>query len=182
MRDLAVTVARSTNVDQFMHIQNQLAELIHVAEWVEACIRTSKIDCFPGPGGTVVPRREALQTVKFLFPLQFRRACEIIQTIGAGGLFMVPSFKMLDSELSPEIEKYFQAANIDSHERIRLFRLACDAALTSFSGQQQLYERYFAGDPVRSSAGYANSFDKEPSIARITALLDRWEAELGDRP
>ena len=71
-----------------------------------------------------------------------------------------------------------QAANIDAHERIRLFRLACDAALTSFSGRQQLYERYFAGDPVRSQASYANSFDKEPSIARITGLLDKWEAEL----
>jgi 4-hydroxyphenylacetate 3-monooxygenase len=178
MRDLAITVARSTNVDQFLHIQNMLAELIHVAEWVEACIRTSEIDAHPGPGGTVVPRREALQTVKFMFPPQFRRACEIIQTIGAGGLFMVPSFKMLESDLAPEIAQYFQAANIDSHERIRLFRLACDAALTSFSGRQQLYERYFAGDPVRSSASYANAFDKEPSIARITALLDKWEAEL----
>ena len=94
---------------------------------------------------------------------------------------MVPSFKMLDSDLSPEIEKYFQAANIDSHERIRLFRLACDAALTSFSGRQQLYERYFSGDPVRSSASYANSFEKEPSIERITSLLDRWEAELGEQ-
>lgn len=178
MRDLAITVARSTNVDGFLHIQNMLAELIHVAEWVEACIRTSEIDAHPGPGGTVVPRREALQTVKFMFPPQFRRACEIIQTIGAGGLFMVPSFKMLESEIAPDIEKYFQAANIDSHERIRLFRLAVDAALTSFSGRQQLYERYFAGDPVRSSANYAKAFDKQPSIDRITALLDRWEAEL----
>ena len=178
MRDLAITVARSTNVDQFLHIQNMLGELIHVPEWVEACIRTAEQDCHPGPGGTVVPRRERLQTVKFLFPPQFRRACEIIQVIGAGGLFMVPSFAMLESDLAPEIEKYFQASNIDSHERIRLFRLACDAALTSFSGRQQLYERYFAGDPVRSQASYANSFDKEPSIARITGLLDKWESEL----
>jgi 4-hydroxyphenylacetate 3-monooxygenase len=119
-----------------------------------------------------------LQTVKFLFPPQFRRACEIIQTIGAGGLFMVPSFAMLDSALAPEIERFFQAANLDAHDRIRLFRLACDAALTSFSGRQQLYERYFAGDPVRAAAAYANSFDKAPSIARINALLDRWEGEL----
>ena len=178
MRDLAITVARSTNVDQFLHIQNMLGELIHVPEWIEACIRSSEIDAIPGPGGTVVPRREALQTVKFLFPPQFRRACEIIQVIGAGGLFMVPSFAMLESDLSPEIEKYFQAANIDAHERIRLFRLACDAALTSFSGRQQLYERYFAGDPVRSQATYANSFDKQPSIDRITNLLDKWEGEL----
>ena len=138
---------------------------------------TRELEAFSGPSGTVVPRRECLQTVKFLFPPQFRRACEIIQTIGAGGLFMVPSVAMLESELSPEIERYFQAANIDSHERIRLFRLACDAALTSLSGRQQLYERYFAGAPIRSSAAYANSFDKEPSIARITKLLDKWELE-----
>jgi 4-hydroxyphenylacetate 3-monooxygenase len=181
MRDLAITVARSTNVDQFLHIQNMLGELIHTAEWVEACIRTAEIDAFPGPGDTVVPRREALQTVKFLFPPQFRRACEVIQVIGAGGLFMVPSFAMLDSELGPDIERYFQSANNDAHDRIRLFRLACDAALTSFSGRQQLYERYFAGDPVRSQASYANAFDKEPSMARINSLLDRWEAELGER-
>ena len=58
MRDLAITVARSTNVDQFLHIQNMLGELIHVVEWVEACIRTAEQDCHPGPGGTVVPRRE----------------------------------------------------------------------------------------------------------------------------
>ena len=177
MRDLAITVARSTNVDQFLHIQNMLAELIHTVEMVHACLVTSELEAFSGPSGTVVPRRECLQTVKFLFPPQFRRACEIIQTIGAGGLFMVPSVAMLESELSPEIERYFQAANIDSHERIRLFRLACDAALTSFSGRQQLYERYFAGDPIRSSAAYANSFDKGPSIERITKLLDKWELE-----
>ena len=180
MRDLAITVARSTNVDQFLHIQNMLGELIHVSEWVEACIRTAEQDCHPGPGDTVVPRRERLQTVKFLFPPQFRRACEIIQIIGAGGLFMVPSFKMLDSDLGPQVDKYFQAANLDSHDRIRLFRLAVDATLTSFSGRQQLYERYFAGDPVRSQASYANSFDKEPSIARINGLLDKWETELGN--
>lgn len=178
MRDLAITVARSTNVDQFQHIQNMLGELIHVAEWVEACIRVAEQDCHSGPGDTVVPRREALQTVKFLFPPQFRRACEIIQIIGAGGLFMVPSFAMLDSDLKPEVDRYFQAANLDSHDRIRLFRLAVDAALTSFSGRQQLYERYFAGDPVRAQAAYANAFDKEPSIRRINRLLDKWEGEL----
>jgi 4-hydroxyphenylacetate 3-monooxygenase len=178
MRDLAITVARSTNVDQYQHIQGMLAELINTVELVHACLVTSEIEAFPGPSDTVVPRRESLQTVKFLFPPRFRRACEIIQTIGAGGLFMVPSFAMLDSELAPDIERYFQAANIDSHERIRLFRLAVDTALSSFSGRQQLYERYFAGDPVRASASYADAFDKGPSIERITRLLDKWEAEL----
>jgi len=180
MRDLAIALARSTNVDTFQHIQNMLGELIHTVELVRSCLVTAELEAIPGPGGTVVPRREPLQTVKFLFPPRFRRACEIIQIIGAGGLFMVPSFAMLERELAPEVERYFQAANVDARERIRLFRLACDAALTSFSGRQQLYERYFAGDPVRAQAAYANAFDKGRSIARITGLLDRWEAELQD--
>ena len=178
MRDLAYTLAHSTNVDQFLHIQGMLAELLHTVEMVHACILKSEIEAFEGPSGTLVPRREPLQTVKFLFPPMFRRACEIIQTIGAGGLFMVPSYAMADSALAGEVARYFQAANVDSRERIRLFRLANDASLTSFSGRQQLYERYFGGDPVRASASYAMGYDKQAAIMRITELLDRWEADV----
>jgi len=79
--------------------------------------------------------------------------------------------------LKEDIEKYFQSANLESRERIRLFRLAVDAAVSSFSGRQQLYERFFAGDPIRASANYAKTFDKNYSIERITSLLDRWESE-----
>jgi len=175
MRDLATFLAHSTNVDQFLHIQNGLAELINCVEFVYSFIVTAERECQPGPGGTVVPRREPLQAVKFMFPPQFRRACEIIQIIGAGGLFANPSYAMLESDLKDDVEKYFQSANLGSRERIRLFRLAVDAAVSSFSGRQQLYERFFAGDPVRASANYAKTFDKQPGIDRITALLDRWE-------
>jgi 4-hydroxyphenylacetate 3-monooxygenase len=176
MRDLAIFLAHSTNVDQFLHIQNGLAELINSVEFVYSCISTSERECTAGPGGTVVPRREPLQAVKFMFPPQFRRACEVIQIIGAGGLFASPSYAMLESELKDDVERYFQSANLGSRERIRLFRLAVDAAVSSFSGRQQLYERFFAGDPVRASAAYAKTMDKQKSIDRITALLDRWES------
>ncbi|MEK9930685.1 MAG: 4-hydroxyphenylacetate 3-hydroxylase N-terminal domain-containing protein [Rhodospirillaceae bacterium] len=177
MRDLATFLAHSTNVDQFLHIQNGLAELINCVEFVYSCIVTAEKECQPGPGGTVIPRREPLQAVKFMFPPQFRRACEIIQIIGAGGLFANPSYAMFNSDLKGDIEKYFQSANLESRERIRLFRLAVDAAVSSFSGRQQLYERFFAGDPIRASANYAKTFDKNHSIERITSLLDRWESE-----
>ena len=72
---------------------------------------------------------------------------------------------------------YYQAANADSRSRIKLFRLAFDAALSSFSGRQQLYERYFAGDPVRSAGGLYHAYDKEPHVERIWTLLDRFERE-----
>jgi 4-hydroxyphenylacetate 3-monooxygenase len=40
-----------------------------------------------------------------------------------------------------------------------------------------LYERYFAGDPVRGAGGLYNAYDKQPHVERICALLDRFEKE-----
>jgi 4-hydroxyphenylacetate 3-monooxygenase len=180
MRDLAITLAKSTNVDRFMHIQYALGELINTVSFVRSSLLASEIEAQRGPSDTVVPSMEPLQAVRFLFPSMFHRACEIIQTIGAGGLMMVPSYAMLDSPIACDIERYFQAANADSRTRIKLFRLACDASLTSFAGRQQLYERYFAGDPVRGLAGYYDQFDAAPSVARISKLLDRWESQIRD--
>ena len=59
-------------------------------------------------------------------------ACEIIQTLGAGGLVAVPSYAETGSPVWPDVETYFQAANADSRSRIKLFRLAFDAAVSSF--------------------------------------------------
>jgi 4-hydroxyphenylacetate 3-monooxygenase len=118
-----------------------------------------------------------LNAVKFLFAEMFRRACEIIQIIGAGGLVMVPSFAELDGPLSGDVSTYYQAANADARNRIKLFRLAYDASMSSFSGRQQLYERYFAGDPVRTAGGLYLAYDKQPYVDRIWNLLDRFEKE-----
>jgi 4-hydroxyphenylacetate 3-monooxygenase len=49
--------------------------------------------------------------------------------------------------------------------------------MSSFSGRQQLYERYFAGDPVRGAGGLYNAYDKQPHVERIWKLLDRFEKE-----
>ena len=71
---------------------------------------------------------------------------------------------------------YFQAANADAATRIKLFRLAFDAAVSSFSGRQQLYERYYSGDPVRLAGTLYSLYDKDTYIDRIVAMLDELEA------
>ena len=48
--------------------------------------------------------------------------------------------------------------------------------MSGFSGRQQLYERYFAGDPVRSAGFLYKGFDKDPHIDRIHTLIDDLEA------
>ncbi len=177
MMALAFAMVRTTRVDMHLHVQGMLAELINYTEVVRSCLTASEVGAVPGPGGTVLPGSGPLDAVRFLYPQMFRRSCEIIQTVGAGGLFMVPSFAELDGPVAEDVERYFQAASADSRRRIKLFRLAYDASLSSFSGRQQLYEKYFAGDLVRAAGFLYDRVDKEPHVERIWRILDELEAE-----
>jgi len=88
----------------------------------------------------------------------------------------VPSYAETNGAVWEDVERYFQAANTDSKTRIKLFRLAFDAAISSFSGRQQLYERYYSGDPVRLAGSLYNLYDRDSAIARIFGLLEEFEA------
>jgi len=182
MMGLAFAIARSTNIDQHLHVQGMLAEMIQFTEMTRACLVAAEADAAPGPHGFTVPAAMPLWTVRMMFPKQFIRMCEIIQILGAGGLVAVPSYAETASPIWPDVEKYFQSANSDSKERIKLFRLGADAAISSFSGRQQLYERYYSGDPVRLAGTLYSIYDRDSYMDRITALLDRLEQEPAARP
>jgi 4-hydroxyphenylacetate 3-monooxygenase len=187
---MAVTfaMARSTKVDAHLHVQGMLAEMIQYTEFVRACLRASEVDAAPNAQGFMTPAAMPLWTIRMMFPKMFIRMCEIVQILGAGGLVAVPSFAELSGPMSKDVETYFQAANADSRHRIKLFRLAFDAAVSSFSGRQQLYERYYSGDPVRLSSTLYEIYDKDPHVDRIAQLLDDLETRqtgdgaLGFRP
>ena len=178
MMALGFAIARSTNIDAHLHVQGMLAELIEHAEFVRACIRASEADAAISPAsGLMTPAEMPLWTVRMMFPKMFVRACEIIQLMGAGGLVAVPSFAELSGPAAADVEKYAQAANADAPTRVKLFRLAFDAAVSSFSGRQQLYERYYSGDPVRLAGALYALYDKEPHVARIHGMLDELESK-----
>ena len=164
MMGIAFAIAKSTNIDQHLHVQGMLAELIQYTEFSRACLRASEADAAPGPFGTMTPAAMPLWTVRMMFSDMFRRACEIIQILGAGGLVAVPSYAELGGPAAADVSTYFQAANADAATRIKLFRLAFDAAVSSFAGRQQLYGLY----------------DKDPHIDRILGLLDDLEARRGN--
>lgn len=176
MMGLGFTIAKATNIDQHLHVQGMLAELIQFTEFCRACMRAAEVDAAPNAQGVITPAAMPLWTVRTMFPKMFTRMCEIIQTLGAGGLVAVPSFAETASSVWPDVETYFQSVNTGSRDRIRLFRLAFDAAMSSFSGRQQLYERYYSGDPARLAGSLYNLYEREAAMARIWSTLDRFEA------
>jgi len=153
-----------------------LAELIQYTEFCRACLRASEADAAPSPSGVITPAAMPLWTVRMMYPRMFVRMCEIIEILGAGGLVAVSSYAELDGSAAADVATYFQAANADAKMRIKLFRLAFDAAVSSFAGRQQLYERYYSGDPVRLAGTLYGLYDKDTHIDRIIGPLDDLEA------
>ncbi len=175
MMALAFRLVKSTNIDVHLQVQGMLAELIQSTEFVRSCLRAAEIDATINEDGVFSPAEMPLWTIRMMFPKMFIRACEIIQIIGAGGLVAVPSYAELQGEVADDVEKYFESANADSSTRIKLNRLAFDSAVSSFAGRQQLYERYYSGDPVRLGSMLYRIYDKDPFINRIDGLLSDLE-------
>jgi 4-hydroxyphenylacetate 3-monooxygenase len=110
--------------------------------------------------------------VRLGFPKMFVRMQEIIQLLGASGLVAVPSYAELQGPGRELVERYYQSAQSDADSRIRLFRLAFDASMSGFAGRQQLYERYYTGDPVRLAGTLFNLYDKKPYHEQMSRILE----------
>ncbi len=182
MMGLGFAIAKSTKIDTHLHVQNMLAELINYTEFVRACLVACEAGATEWYHGATVPDPMPLWTVRQMFPKMFHRMCEIVQLLGAGGIVAVPSFAEIEGPMKEAVEAYCQSAMSDSKSRIKLFRLAYDAAVSSFSGRQQLYERYYSGDPVRLAGLLYDTYDKDTYIDRIHGMLDDLEARMTGGP
>jgi aromatic ring hydroxylase len=90
----------------------------------------------------------------------------------ARGWFFFPSYAEFTGPVAADVQSFAQAANADAPTRVKL---AYDTAVSSFSGRQQLYERYYSGDPVRLAGAWYAMYDKGPHITRIHTMLDEIE-------
>ena len=51
--------------------------------------------------------------------------------------------------------------------------------MSSFSGRQQLYERYYSGDRTRLAGTLCGLYDKDTHIDRILGMLDAHQPSPG---
>ena len=173
---LACAMVDTIQVDQFQHVQEKLAEIICNLEVMKACLRAAEADAAPDAWGVMTPARWPLDVARNLYPKMYPRMVEIIQLLGASGLMAIPSEADLRSAVGDDVRRYLTAAKADAEERIELFRLAWDIACSSFGGRQELYERFFFGDPVRMAGALYSGYDKAPLMERIRQFLDRDDA------
>lgn len=160
-------------IESFQHIHEKTAEIWVALETMKAFKRVAEVDAATNAYGVMTPAWDPLDAARNLFPRVYPRLVEIVQQVGASGLVSMPTLADVNGPLGPEIQKYFQAARVDALERIPLFRLAWDTAVSAFGSRQVLYERFFFGDPVRMAGAVFQSHDRKPYMDQVRAFLAR---------
>ncbi len=174
MLGITSLIADTIGITEFQHVQEKIAKIIMMLESMRAFLRASEADAKLNRWGIMTPDFKPLNAARNLYPRLFPQLRTIIQQLSASGLMALPTEEgMNNREIRPAIDNYYQAKNTSSEERIRLFHLAWDIAGSSFGSRQELYERFFFGDPVRMASALYNWYDKEPYKQRIREFLHR---------
>jgi 4-hydroxyphenylacetate 3-monooxygenase len=158
---LASLLVDTIGAESFQHIHEKLAELWVTLETMRALLRAAEADAAIDEWGVMRPAWNPLDAARNLFPRLYPRMIEILQQIGASGLVAMPTEQDLKGPLADDIRRYYQAARADAFDRVPLFRLAWDTAISAFAGRQVLYERFFFGDPVRMAGALVTTHQTE---------------------
>ncbi|HXW94327.1 MAG TPA: 4-hydroxyphenylacetate 3-monooxygenase, oxygenase component [Nitrososphaerales archaeon] len=170
---LVTLVAETIGVDQFPQVQERISETLLTAESMRAFLVASEANARMNRWGLMTPDYLPINSARNLWPRVSPGLSAVLKQIGASGLMAIPPEGILGSPARPDVDRYYQAKTADAEERIRLFKLAWDIAGSSFGGRQDLYERFFFGDPVRMASAYYAWYDKEPYKERVRELLHR---------
>jgi 4-hydroxyphenylacetate 3-monooxygenase len=174
---LAALMSHTIGIEIFQHVQEKLAEIWVNMETMKAFLLSSEVNAELDEYGVMRPAWDPLDAARNLYPRLYPRMVEIIQQLGASGLVAAPVEADVIGPLAEEIKRFYQAARADAHERIPIFRLAWDTALSAFASRQVLYERYFFGDPVRMAGALVRSHDMQAYMDSVRELLAQAKGE-----
>jgi 4-hydroxyphenylacetate 3-monooxygenase len=173
MLGLVSLLTEAIGIEQFGHVQENIAEIIVALETGRALLRAAEADATVNEHGVLTPRWEPLNACRNWYPQLYQRFPAIIRKLGASGLMALPTEADLTGAAAADIETYLQARNLGAKDRIALFRLAWDTAMSDFAGRQELYEYYFFGDPVRMAGALVQGYDRQPYRDRVQEFLNR---------
>lgn len=171
MLGLASLIVDTIAIEPFQHVHEKVSEIIIGLESMRALLKAAEADAQLDRWGVMTPARAPLDAARNLYPKLYPRFAEIIQQLSASGLMATPTEADINGPIGPEIDRYMTAARADARERIALFRLAWDAAVSSFGSRQVLYERFFFGDPVRMAGALFNTYDRQPYMDMIREFI-----------
>lgn len=163
----------SIGIDRFLHVQGKVSEIWIALETMKALRFAAEQQASLNEYGVMTPAMAPLDAARNLYPKLYPRMVEIVRQLGASGLVAMPTEADVNGPLAAEIEKYYQGGRVEAKDRIPLFRLAWDTALSAFGARQAHYEFYFFGDPVRMGGALFRNHDRTPYMEQVREFLKR---------
>lgn len=176
---LASLMVDAIGIERFQHVQEKVMSIWINLETMKAFRLTAENQAELNEYGVMTPAVPPLDAARNLYPQLYPQMVEVIKKLGASGLVAMPTEADLHGPLAEEINKYYQSARLEAADRIPLFRLAWDTALSAFGSRQTHYEYYFFGDPVRMSMALFRNHDRTPYMDTVRDFLQRTVAESG---
>jgi len=164
-------IAKATGRDKDVYTKGLIAEVMQMTETVRALLFSAENQAEEDQHGNYIPLRGPLDTSRNLYPKMYPRMVEILQLLGSSSLMATPTEADFANEIAPDVEQYFQLTNLESRDRVGLYRLAHDIAVSGFGNRQALYERFFFGPPALMASAYYDIYSKDPLIDRVNDLL-----------
>jgi len=155
------------------HTEERIGELMLNTELIRACLRAAEADAAVDRWGVMCPAILPVECTRNLFMTAYPRMIEILQLLGSSSFLLTPSEKDFEGPLRPAIDQYLATDNTAAIDRVKLFRLAWDAAGNAFGSRQVLYERFFASDPLTRARAMAAIYPKGEMIERVREFLGR---------
>ncbi|MGH2929983.1 MAG: 4-hydroxyphenylacetate 3-monooxygenase, oxygenase component, partial [Solirubrobacteraceae bacterium] len=140
MLGLISCLTEAIGIEQFGHVQENIAEAIVALEQIRAFVRAAEADAAPNDFGVMTPRWEPLNAARNWYPKLYQRFPEILRKLGASGLMATPTEADVLGDAAAAIDTYLQAATLSGADRVRLFRLVWDTCASAFASRQALYE------------------------------------------
>ncbi len=164
-------MAKASGKDKDMHVKGQIAEVMWVAETVRALLYSAENQPEQDKWSMYIPQRRPLDTSRNLMPRLYPKLIDTLHMLGSSSLMATPCEADFSNAIAGDVEQYFQLTNLGSRDRVALFRLAHDLAVSGFGNRQVLYERFFFGPQNVLAAVYYDLYDKDGMMDRVTALL-----------
>ena len=90
MTGIAIAMTRTVKSDVFLHVQEQLGELLGYLQLIEAAILMAEDKAEPTGRGALRPAYAPLQALRYHLPKMYERMVQVTQVLSAGGLLINP--------------------------------------------------------------------------------------------
>ena len=117
MLGLITLLTEAIGIEQFQHVQENVAEVIVALEGIRAFVRAAEADAAPNAYGVMTPKWEPLNAARNWYPKLYQRFPEILRKLGASGLMALPTEADVTGPAHDDIEHYLQSATLAGRDR-----------------------------------------------------------------